>query len=398
MDKILSVSQINSSIKEALNTEAFTNIIIEGEISNFKNHQTGNLYFALKDALSQINANMWSSYVRLLQFSPKDGDKVICYGSVSVYEKGGSYAFNVYKMEVKGEGDLFKRYQETLKYYEQKGYYEARYKISIPKYPTSIGLITSATGAVIQDFIRTINRRYRLCEVVLYPAIVQGPDCPLSVSSCIKKANLDKRCNVLLVGRGGGSFEDLFGFNDSLIIEAIHDSVIPIITCIGHGTDKSIADYVADLEAPTPTAAAELATPDSLNLIKALGNVEETIRRNLKNKIESLQNEVSNNINLLEALSPSAQILSCQTKNESLTVTLQNLLKNYLATKSDLVLKYASNIEALNPQAILARGYSLVYQGDHILNSIKNLKVSEDVRVKLSDGTIKTTIKEIKGE
>jgi len=392
-NEVLSVTQVNEIVKAQLSTPLLSNIIVEGEISSFKNHAMG-YFFDLKDGNALIKATMWASIARVQSFIPKDGDKVRLHCSIKVYTKGGSYSLDAYKIELAGGGELFKKYQELLAYYERLGYYEQRYKKSIPTYPKRIGIITSATGAVVADFMRTINRRYRLCEVILYPAIVQGPDCPKSVSSQIIKANKEEYVDVLLVGRGGGSFEDLFGFNDPLIIEAIHNSKIPIITCIGHGTDKSISDYVSDIEAPTPTAAAELATPDSNNLIRIINTYKSNIKSNYEYYLDNLFHKLLNINRLINAYSPINRIENALIKKQNLEDKIKMLFTNYLNKKEHQVNNYLTNIESLNPKAILKRGYSIVYSNDKIVKKYSDVNINDEISIVVSDATITSIVKD----
>lgn len=298
----LTVTQLTYQIKNHLeNHHSFQGFVLKGEISNFVHHRTGHLYFALKDENSQIRAIMFSNHAKLLKFKPKDGDKVTVKGSISVYPPQGSYSIQVTSMQIDGAGELYLKYLELKEKLKNLGWFD-KPKKTLPRFPKAIGVVTSPTGAVIEDITNTVNRRYRLTEIILYPALVQGSGSSQSVADQIKRANEEKKVDCLIVGRGGGSIEDLWGFNELPAISAIYNSKIPIITAIGHETDDTISDLVSDLRAPTPTAAAELATPDTLDLVKYLKDAKNNIEyktlsliRNHQNVLMHLQERLDNN-------------------------------------------------------------------------------------------------------
>ena len=264
----LSVTALTKYIKYKLEGDThLKQIYLKGEISNLTKHSRGHYYFSLKDENAQIKAIMFSSATKSLAFDPKDGDKVLAYGAISVYEPSGSYSIQIYQMEPDGIGALYLAYEKLKEELEEKGYFSQTRKKPIPKYPSAIGVITSPTGAAIRDIIHTIERRYPLTKLILYPALVQGDTAKESIRDQINKANQDSLVDVLIVGRGGGSIEDLWAFNERVVAEAIYASKIPIISAVGHETDFTISDFVSDLRAPTPTAAAELATPDRKSVV-----------------------------------------------------------------------------------------------------------------------------------
>ena len=275
----LSVTALTKYIKYKLEGDThLKQIYLKGEISNLTKHSRGHYYFSLKDENAQIKAIMFSSATKSLAFDPKDGDKVLAYGAISVYEPSGSYSIQIYQMEPDGIGALYLAYEKLKEEMEEKGYFSQTRKKPIPKYPSAIGVITSPTGAAIRDIIHTIERRYPLTKLILYPALVQGDTAKESIRDQINKANQDSLVDVLIVGRGGGSIEDLWAFNERVVAEAIYASKIPIISAVGHETDFTISDFVSDLRAPTPTAAAELATPDKNTLMRT---VETTDRKSV---------------------------------------------------------------------------------------------------------------------
>ncbi|QWB95543.1 exodeoxyribonuclease VII large subunit [Mycoplasmatota bacterium] len=257
MENYLTVTAITKYLKAKIEGDKhLVSIYIKGEISNFKHHSRGHFYFTLKDESAQVSCIMFSSYVKQVQFMPKNGDHVLLNGRMSIYEAGGSYSIQVKEMKLDGIGELYLKYEALKKDLQSKGYFEQSHKKEIPKFPKRIGVVTSSTGAVIEDIRNTVQRRYLLTEIYLYPALVQGPDSATSIRDQIILANQRNEVDVLIVGRGGGSIEDLWGFNELPAIMAVFESKIPVITAIGHETDFTICDFVSDLRAPTPTAAA----------------------------------------------------------------------------------------------------------------------------------------------
>ena len=262
-ERYLTVTALTKYIKYKFDHDYhLEDVLLEGEISNFKHNSRGHFYFTLKDDSAQISATMFVSSARNVKFEPTDGMKVFVRGNVTVYEPSGTYQINVKEMKSSGLGDLYLAYEKLKKELEKEGLFDPIHKKPIPRFPKTIGVITSPTGAAIKDIINTITRRYPLCSVILYPAIVQGTDSKDDVAKQIKKANSDNLCDVLIVGRGGGSIEDLWAFNEKVVAYAIYESNIPIISAVGHEIDFTIADFVSDVRAATPTAAAEIATPN----------------------------------------------------------------------------------------------------------------------------------------
>ncbi|MDL2292728.1 exodeoxyribonuclease VII large subunit [Acholeplasma sp. OttesenSCG-928-E16] len=369
MDRAITVSEITRYIKARLEgDEILRNIYVTGEISNFKRHSKGHLYFTLKDESSSISSIMFSNLASGLNFIPKDGDKVFVRGKISLYEPSGSYSIQVYEMQQTGLGELYKKLEELKNKYQSLGYFDASHKKEINKFPKKIGVVTSPTGAVIEDIRNTINRRYRLVEIILYPALVQGPESGNSIASKIKRANELMEVDTLIVGRGGGSIEDLWGFNEEVVIEAIFNSKIPIITAIGHEPDVTISDYVADKVAPTPTAAAELSTPNTVELLKGITENKE--------KIYYLLNEYFRNIrvkllHLDERLDNKNPLLQLENNKKDLEVSISRLSKNIndilLSKRKDLTF-LRDNLLKLDPRSILVSKRDILKNNLNILN------------------------------
>lgn len=301
---VLTVSQLTYQIKSMLETSPILKgFTLKGEISNFTHHRTGHLYFSLKDENSQIRAIMFQGNASRLLFKPKDGDKVTITGNITLYAPQGSYSVQVTSMNLDGAGELYLKYLELKEKLKTLGWFDKEKK-EIPKYPKTIGVVTSPTGAVIEDIKNTVNRRYRLTNILLYPALVQGPGSSESISRQIKKANDDNIADILIVGRGGGSIEDLWGFNELATISAIYNSNIPVITAIGHETDSTISDLVSDLRAPTPTAAAEISTPSTNVLIESLKEMYLNIKFKTQNLINNHQTTLIHLTDRLEKSGP----------------------------------------------------------------------------------------------
>ncbi|WP_026391262.1 exodeoxyribonuclease VII large subunit [Haploplasma modicum] len=369
LDTALTVSQLTYKIKYLLENEnSFKGFVLKGEISNLTNHRSGHLYFALKDENAQIKAIMFQSSAQKLKFKPKDGDKVIVTGSITLYAPQGSYSIQVNSMSLSGAGELYLKYLELKDKLKNLGWFD-KPKRELPKYPKTIGVVTSPTGAVIEDIKNTINRRYRLVDIILYPALVQGAQSSLSISTQIEKANSDNICDVLIVGRGGGSIEDLWGFNELATISAIYNSKIPVITAIGHETDDTISDLVSDLRAPTPTAAAELATPSSLVLSNNLVDIYRKISYMYQNILNTNQ---ANLLNIIERLDLSSPVKKLNVLSEKLDKN-EKFIKTYYTyklneSKSNLA-KLELKLKSLSPKNKL----------ESSIKDLNNLKVNLDL-------------------
>lgn len=369
-EEAITVSQLTRDIKNSLeNNPKFKSIKnLTGEISNYISHRSGHRYFAIKDEKAQIRAIMFSSHATRLNFIPKDGDKVTVSGSISLYEPQGSYSIQVTSMRQSGQGDLYQKYLELKTELNNRGWFD-KLKKAIPKFPKRIGVVTSPTGAVIEDITNTINRRYRLTEIILYPALVQGPGSSKSIASQINKANLDNNVDLLIVGRGGGSIEDLWGFNELETISAIYNSKLPIITAIGHETDDTLSDLVSDLRAPTPTAAAEMATPSSIELTDYLNSLENTLTKEIKYLISNNQSILMNHTNRLEVSSPEKKLKTHKDNLSNLEKNLTTNIKLIINNLSNTVKINQTKIENYEPKKLIES-----HQKDLINNKVNLLK------------------------
>ena len=417
--KYFTVSQYNQAIKNFLDSKSeCQNVHMRGEISNYKGHTRGHLYFTLKDEDSRINAVMFSSSAGKLNFEPKDGDEVLVDGRISVYVPNGGYQVYVDKMTLAGNGDLLKKFEELKNKLMEEGLFDQAKKKPIPKYPEKIGIVTAPTGAAIRDILSTIKRRYPLCETLLFPSLVQGELAAPDIVRQIERAQ-EYDLDVLIVGRGGGSIEDLWAFNEEIVARAIYASNIPIISAVGHEPDFTIADFVADLRAPTPTGAAEMAVPNMVDLINLIKQMEIRLNRNVTNKIEFLSKSLkvlstsyvlSNPFASFEIREQKLDTLINRLNSnityrlDSVTTRFNNLKTSRILNKPEEMFIRFNNtlelninkLELLNPLSVLSKGYSVASVDDKIIKSVKEVKKNDKLNIKLLDGIVETTVEGVK--
>lgn len=383
----VSVSDLNLYIKEKIaGDEALNAVVVKGEISNFKAHYTGHFYFTLKDDKSLIKCIMFKSYAERINFKPKDGMKVIVFGGVSVFERDGIYQIYAKAMMEQGVGDLYAAYEKLKEDLAKEGLFDESHKKKIPLKPKIIGVLSSQTGAVIRDIINVSTRRNPNCYIRLLPVPVQGPGAAKEIVKGIETMNEKKLADVIILARGGGSLEDLWPFNEESVARAIYNSEIPIISAVGHETDFTIADFVSDLRAPTPSAAAELANPDIYELKNKINTLNERARLSLKKKLELMKMKYQSLMNSKVFKDP-----------------IQNMQNNYLRIdgfikrlENSIVLKQkgvqkdfksmALKLDALSPLKTMVRGFSIIEKDGKIIKSSKNLEKDDEVSIKLIDG------------
>ena len=421
-NRYLTISVINRYLKDQFDrNEHLRNVYLKGEISNFKGHTTGHLYFSLKDETSRINAIMFSSNAKKLNFEPSDGKKVLVSGRISIYEATGSYQIYVDEMQEDGIGNLYLAYEKLKADLEKEGLFDPKYKKPIPKYPRRIGIVTAPTGAAIRDILSTLKRRYPICETILFPALVQGE---YGADDIVKKIEMAQNydLDLLIVGRGGGSIEDLWNFNEEKVARAIFASNIPIISAVGHEIDFTIADFVADLRAPTPTGAAEMAVPNLSDLLMFIDQLK------IRSK-EAIIKKVNLKRLLLESIKGSYVIKSPMImydnkkqkldsiidklntniikRTENFRVELEHLKTNHIIKNPQLLYKeqkkeltiLLNKLELVSPIHVLKRGYSITTdKNSKVIKSIDNLNKNDLINVRLNDGTIKANIVDIKKE
>jgi len=396
-ERYLTVTALTKYIKYKFDHDHhLEEVLLEGEISNFKHNSRGHFYFTLKDENSQISATMFASYASKCKFEPENGMKVFVKGKVTVYEPSGSYQINVTEIKNDGIGDLYLAYEKLKKELAEKGLFNEEHKRPLPRFPKTIGVITSPTGAAIRDIINTISRRYPLCQVILYPAIVQGDDAKDNIVAQIKKANFDNYCDVLIVGRGGGSIEDLWAFNEPVVAYAIYDSNIPVISAVGHEIDFTIADFVADKRAATPTAAAELATPDIRVLKENIIYDLNQILKRTKYIFEERKMYLANLDKRLEALNPVNTLKHKREVLEGDVMRLNMLINQILTMKKHRFELLKKELDSKNPLSIMERGYSISESEGKIVTSINDVKKDSIMETKLIDGSIISKVLEVK--
>lgn len=395
----LTVTQLNEYVKRMIDvTPQLNDVYVKGEISNFKNHySTGHFYFTLKDEGSQLRAVMFKSSAVKMKFMPEDGMKVTAHGRISAFVRDGTYQIYCDSMEPDGVGALYVAFEQLKTKLESEGLFDQAKKKPIPKIPSRVGIITSATGAAIRDMINVCGRRFPFAELVLYPALVQGKDAPLTLIEGLKYFNRTKSVDVIIIGRGGGSIEDLWAFNDEELARAVAASEIPVISAVGHETDFTICDFVADKRAPTPSAAAELAVPDTAELKRKISNIvtreAEVIMTMMKYRRERLHT-----LSETRAITnPMAFVEDRRVALDSLADRVQRAQITSVEMKKAILAREAGKLSALNPLAVLSRGYSAVYKdGGELVKSIDDIKTGDIVEFKTIGGSAVCTVDEIK--
>lgn len=391
----ITVTDLNKYIKNKIDgDEMLNNVLVKGEISNFKNHYTGHMYFTLKDENSLIKCVMFKSYTTHLSFMPKDGMKVMVLGSVAVFERDGIYQIYAKTMKEDGLGSLYTAYEELKKKLEQEGLFAESHKKKIPFMPKTIGVLTSNTGAVIRDIINVSTRRNPGVHIRLYPVPVQGPGAAEKIAEGIKFMNENKLADVLIIGRGGGSLEDLWPFNEEIVARAIYDSELPIISAVGHETDFTIADFVADLRAPTPSAAAELAVANIEDVRETLKLYNNRYKVALKKKIELMRLSYEKCMARPAYKNPTQKINEQYMVIDMKVKTLQNSMMLKLKEAKTSFVKETAKLDSLSPLKTLTRGYSIVtkQESGKVIKSVNDLNSGEKVNLRLSDGQKTVTI------
>lgn len=383
--KIATVSQINGYIKKILdNNIILNNIWIKGEISNFKAHYSGHLYITLKDEHSVLKAVMFKSAARTLQFKPEDGMKVLARGRISSYEAGGVYQLYVEEMTPDGVGALYIAYEQLKKKLEQEGLFDQEHKRAIPQYPERIGVITATTGAAVRDIIHVISRRYPYAQIIIYPSLVQGEGAAPNIVKGIEYFNQHKLVDTIIAGRGGGSIEDLWAFNEEIVARAIYASEIPVISAVGHETDYTIADFVADLRAPTPSAAAEIAVPSQIELKNLLTGTQVRLSQAITNRIAAMRARTER----LTLKNPQGLIDENTMRLEHFIKDMEHCVRMCLQNKKEQMGGFCAKLDALSPLAVMARGYAIALKADGtVIRSAKRLRKGSHFELKFRDGT-----------
>ncbi|MCI8273273.1 MAG: exodeoxyribonuclease VII large subunit [Clostridia bacterium] len=389
----VTVTQLNKYLKDRFDEDENLNaILVKGEISNFKNHYTGHLYFTLKDENSLVKCIMFKSYAERLAFKPKDGMKVMVFGSVSVFERDGVYQIYVKSMLEDGMGDLHEQFEKLKSKLEEEGLFDENHKKPIPLYPKVIGVLTSQTGAVIRDIINVSTRRNPNIHIRLLPVPVQGPGAAEQIAAKIKIMNEKKLADVIIIGRGGGSLEDLWPFNEEIVARAIYSSKLPIISAVGHETDFTIADFVADLRAPTPSAAAELAVPDTYELKQKIINYKNRYRVSLKKRIELMKLRYEKCMKSRAFTDPMRKIRDTNIILDSYVQKMENKIKSIQKDSKTKFVELVTKLDTMSPLKTLTRGYSIVEKDDKIIKKSEQLKENDEINIRFSDGKRKAKI------
>lgn len=383
--RVATVSQLNNYIKKVLDNNIILNDIwIKGEISNFKLHYSGHMYITLKDEGGVLKAVMFKSAASQLQFMPEDGMKVLARGRISIYEAGGSYQLYINEMTPDGVGALYIAYEQLKKKLESEGLFAPEHKKAIPKYPERIGVITAATGAAVRDIINVITRRYPRAEIILYPSLVQGEGAAANIVDGISYFNETKMVDTIIAGRGGGSIEDLWAFNEEIVARAIYRSEIPIISAVGHETDFTIADFVADLRAPTPSAAAEISVPSQLELLPKIGIYQQRIATAAIRSIENRKLKLDK----LKIRSPKEEIENLHISLDVILKDIQNAYNMAMMSKKEQLGKICAKLEALSPLHVMARGYAIpTRESGELIKSASELQENDEFDLRFTDGS-----------
>ena len=395
-EKYLKISELNSYVKSLVDSDPFLNkVYLKGEISNFKNHTRGHLYFTLKDEESRLSAVMFSSSAAKLLFTPEDGMNVLVSGRISCYPASGTYQIYVEKMEQDGVGNLYVLFEQLKEKLSKEGLFAEEHKKQIPKYPQRIGVVTAPTGAAIKDILSTIKRRYPLCETILFPALVQGKGAAPSIVNQIKKAQ-EFDLDVLIVGRGGGSIEDLWAFNEEIVARAIYDSTIPIISAVGHEIDYTISDFVADLRAPTPTGAAEMAVPTILEMDNSLKYYQVRLNKAIKNLVNEKFIALRNIRNSYILKNPLSLYEIKEQKLDQLIDKINVLYKNIIDRNDLKLTNLIRHIESLNPISTLKRGYAIVKKDQKVVTKASSLNPDDKIIISMEKYEILSKVTNVK--
>lgn len=397
---VISITQLNEYIRGKMDTDPLlTQVAVRGEISNYKLYPSGHHYFTLKDEASALRCVMFKGNAMRLRFRPENGMKVIAMGKVSVFPRDGAYQLYCTAMAMDGVGDLYAAFEQLKKKLAAQGLFDPAHKKLIPQYPRTIGIITSSAGAAIHDMLRILNKRFPLSSVRLLPVRVQGVEAPGEIAAAIRYANYHKLADLLIVGRGGGSIEDLWAFNDERVAYAIYESDIPVISAVGHEPDVTISDFVADLRAATPSNAAELAVPDQDALRQNLDAMQGSMAVALERYLKAASQHLSVLYKSPALRSPTGYLEQRNQKLELLTNRLVSAQNVNITRKNQKYIEMVSKLDAMSPLKVLTRGYSMIQTGEGaVLRSVNQVALGERVKITLSDGSLSATVMEKREE
>lgn len=394
------VSQLNNYVKNIIDSDPFlTYIYVVGEISNFTNHyKTGHFYLTLKDEKAALKAVMFRSNASRIRFEPKNGMKVICRGRASLFERDGSFQFYIDDMQPDGAGALQVAFEQLVEKLKAEGLFDESHKKPIPKYPEKIAVITSPTGAAVQDIKNVISRRYPCVELIICPVLVQGDGAAEQLSHAVKLVNKLNCADVIIIGRGGGSIEDLWAFNDEKLARTIYASEIPVISAVGHEIDFTICDFAADLRAPTPSAGAEIAVPDQNDVRYLMSKLDGGLISGYKNSVDKLISRYRLAAENYVIKNPDNYIKQLKERLFSLTAELKNSYSALLSDNKERFSADCAKLDVMSPLSTIGRGYSLAYKKNSPIKSVKSIAIGDEIKVRFSDGTANCTVNTISGE
>lgn len=393
--RALDISEVNSYIKRILtNDPILYNLRVKGEISNFKVHSSGNVYLSLKDEKSKLNCIIFkSNYDKSLNLD--NGVKIIASGYISVYERDGAYQLYINEVEIEGIGNLYIEFNKLKEKLKKEGLFDTKYKKEIPKMPRSIGVITSPTGAVIRDIINVTKRRFPKVDIKLYPVNVQGDKSASDICEGIEFFNRMENVDTIIVGRGGGSLEELWSFNEEIVAREIFKSKIPIISAVGHETDFTICDFVSDMRAPTPSAAAEIATPDLSEIYYKLNTIKNRMNRSLNNQVILDNEKLNNTFDKINNYMKNYIVRDKVIQLDQIYDKIKLRLEQKLETSKEKLSKKAALLHNLSPLATISRGYSIVEKNGQVINSIEEVNITDDINITLTDGSLECNVNKI---
>lgn len=397
MSSVITVSQLNRYIASKIRSDLkLKGVAVKGEISNFNIHyKSGHAYFTVKDSTSALKAVMFSSCVSRLKFVPEDGMSVLVMGNIEVYERDGVYQIIATEIAPLGVGDMHVQLEQTKKRLEKMGVFDLAAKKKIPLVPKKIAVVTSLTAAALQDIIHVTERRYPVCSIEVYPAQVQGAAAAQTICKALSVAD-KSGADTIILARGGGSNEDLMVFNDESVALAVHACNTPVISAVGHETDTTLADYAADMRAPTPSAAAEIATPDKADILNAVSLLKQKLDRTMELKIDRAQSQVENCEKLIRLYSPIKRLEQSEKTVCDLEKRLSTIMERRLEKLSAQLDGYVTSLNMLSPFNVLGRGYAIVQKGDSVADSVSMLSEGDEVNIRLSDGSVAAKITSVK--
>jgi exodeoxyribonuclease VII large subunit len=392
----VSVSKLTSYIKSLFEEDMeLSNVLVRGEISNFKYHSSGHMYFTLKDENAKIKCVMFKGYNAFLRFIPEDGMNVILEGYISLYEKDGQYQLYCCKMEPDGIGSLYLAYEQLKARLQMEGLFDVERKKPLPLFPRRIGVATSPTGAVIRDIINVSTRRFNNISILLYPVKVQGDGAAESIVNAIQYFNTRDDIDVIIIGRGGGSIEELWAFNEEKVARAICSSSIPVISAVGHETDFTIADFTADVRASTPSHAAEIAVPSREEIIFKIESIKGTIYSNLRNSISEKRYHIKSIVENIKGNSPKNKIIQYIQYVDSMQSKINLIIQNKMAAQCHRLALLAGRLDGVSPAKVLSRGFSFVEKDGNIIKTVKYINKDDDVKIRMKDGTLECRVIDI---